>query len=94
MRTMLDRVEKEKSLVEQAVKDLNDANAQVEQSALYRLRQGGLPKQLTFVGCVLFVGRSLADTISAVTGNDEALLASALAQGLIALVCAIAFFFL
>lgn len=91
MRAMLDRVEQEKLSVEAAVRDLEQANETVERDAFYQLRQGGIPKQVALVGCVLFAGRSLTDTFTAVSGNDEAVLVSAVVQGLIALAFAIAF---
>ena len=92
MRSMLDRVETERSAVAQAVQELEAANQQVDSNMLVQLKKGGIPKQLALVGCVLFAGRSIADTIAAVGGNDESVLASALVQAVIAIACAIAFF--
>jgi hypothetical protein len=88
MESMLQRVNSEKSSVQQAMADLEAANAEVDGNLLYQLRRGGWPKQAAFVGFVLFAVRSLLDSIYVVANGDESFLAAALVQGGIALACA------
>mmetsp|Transcript_9664 Transcript_9664/g.21761 ORF Transcript_9664/g.21761 Transcript_9664/m.21761 type:complete len:362 (-) Transcript_9664:81-1166(-) len=94
MAAMLNRVSNEAAQVEKAAQDLRDAQAELDKDIIMRLRNGGLPKQLSFVGLLLFSLRSIADSLSAISSDDKSLLATALVQGGIALVCAVAFFLL
>ena len=90
MEAMLSRVNKETAEVEKAVEDLKQAQAQVENNFAAQLRQGGLLKQGSLVGLLLFSVRSIVDSVASL--SDESHLAAALIQGAIAVVCAIIFF--
>lgn len=92
MAAMLNRVSKEAQEVEKAAQDLRNAQAELDKDFVVKLRNGGLPKQVSLVGFLLFSVRSIGDTIASF--SDESLLAGALLQGGIAVVCAAIFFFL
>lgn len=92
MEVMLKRVNQETAEVEKAVTDLKAAQEDMDSGFVSKLRSGGLPKQAALVGFLLFSVRSIIDSISSF--NDESLLAGALIQGAVAIVCAIVFFFL
>lgn len=93
MQTMLDRVGKESQQVELAAQDLRAAQAQLDGDFLYQVKTGGIVKQLSLVGMVLFSFRSIADTVSTLTDPaSSGGLDSALLQGGIALLCALVFF--
>lgn len=93
MQTMLDRVGKESQQVELAAQDLRAAQAELDGDFLYQVKTGGIVKQLSLVGMVLFSFRSIADTVSTLTDPaSSGGLDSALLQGGIALLCALVFF--
>lgn len=100
MKQLLDRVDRETSNLEQAVDDLNAANQQIEQDFIWKLKQGGLPKQIALVGFILLSVRSILESITAVSmssstlADSEAHLYAALLQGIVAMVCAAIFFLL
>ena len=94
MQRQLDKVARETADVEKAVADLRIAQKELDQNFALKLRNGGLPKQGALVGFALFSVRSILDTITAVTTGDSAMLTVALAQGAIAIVCAVVFFVL
>jgi hypothetical protein len=93
MRVMIDKVNRESSEVAKAVQQLQAVQSQLENDFLYKLKSGGLVKQLSFVGFVLFSLRSIADTVATLS-SPGADLTVALIQGVIALVCALVFFLL
>jgi uncharacterized protein YukE len=93
MAAVLKRVGKETAQVEKAVEDLKSVQAKIENDPLIKLKSGGIVKQSALAGFVLFSVRSILDSIAAVGGNNEALLAPALVQAVIAMACA-AYFFL
>jgi hypothetical protein len=90
VQTWLQRVKTEQKAVQQAVDELAAAQKEMDQGAISKLRQGGLPKQMALVGLVLFSLRSIVDTIAALT--EPSLFPSALLQGAIALACAMYLF--
>ena len=92
MQTQLDKVARETVEVEKAVADLRAAQKELDQDFVLKLRNGGLPKQAALVGFALFSVRSILDTLTAVAADDSAMLTSALAQGAIAIICAVIFF--
>lgn len=92
MELMLDCVREEKVQVERAMADLQSANDKLDQSLVSRLQKGGLPKQASFVGFLLFAVRSLSDSVTLLVSGDESYLAAALIQGIVAFVCAAVFF--
>lgn len=98
MERILKRVDVEASAVEQAVSDLQAANTELEQDFLWKLKRGGLPKQAALIGFLLLSVRSILESVQAVTSSpmadSEAHLSAALIQGVIALICAAAFFLL
>jgi hypothetical protein len=91
MRVMIDKVNRESGEVAKAVQELQAVQSQLDSDFLYKLKSGGLVKQLSFVGFVLFSLRSIADTVATLS-SPGADLTVALVQGGIALVCAIIFF--
>ena len=92
MQTKLNLVNKEAQEVAKAVADLEQAKSEIDSNFLMKLRQGGIPKQLSLVGLLLFSVRSIADTITAVSNGTD--MTAALIQGALAIVCAIVFFVL
>lgn len=90
LRRLLSTVDRERKNVEDAKRDMERVNAQLENDLLYKLKTGGIVKQSAFVGLLLFSVRSILDSISALQG-DESALGTALVQGAIALACAILF---
>jgi len=94
MQTQLDKVAQETAEVERAVADLRAAQEELNKDLGSKLRAGGLPKQGALAGLLLFGVRSILDSLTAVSTGDPAALTAALVQGAIAVVCAIAFFFL
>lgn len=89
---MLQKVKKETEEVDRAVADLKAAEAELDKDFLFRLRSGGIVKQTSLVGLVLFSFRSIVDTIASV--SDPSHMTPALIQGGIAIVCAAVFFLL
>jgi hypothetical protein len=97
MVTMLERVNKETAAVEKAVQDLQQAQMDMTKKSsdpIVKLRQGGIPKQATLVGLLLFSFRSIADSIADSiaamgdsTGSGD--MTAALIQGAIALACGV-----
>ncbi|GAX26740.1 hypothetical protein FisN_2Hh311 [Fistulifera solaris] len=91
MQTMLQRVNQERSNVEQAVQDLQRAQEQ-EENVLLKLKQNPL-KQGALIGFLLFSFRSLTDSF-AVLNDPSQEWTAALVQGAIALACAAVFYML
>lgn len=94
MSMQLQKVEQERKNVEEAVNALKTARHELDQNFIIRLKAGGIPKQVSLAGLVLFGARSMLDSVTAVYTGDETVLEVALVQGAIAFVCAIAFFLL
>jgi hypothetical protein len=90
LRRLLNTVDRERQNVEDAKRDLERVNAQLENDILYKLKTGGIVKQSAFAGLLLFSVRSILDSLSALQG-DESALGAALVQGAIAFACAILF---
>ena len=96
MRKMLAKVNEETRNVEEAIADLKKAQEGMDagvEGQLSGLKSGGLVKQATLVGTVLFSFRALADGI-AVAGGDATHLLPAVIQAAIAITCLVAFLFL
>lgn len=92
IQTVLNRVQQERTNVEQAVQDLQRAQEQEPTSnRLLQLKQSPV-KQGALIGFLLFTLRSLTDSFSAL--NDPSQWTVALVQGAIALACAAAFYLL
>jgi hypothetical protein len=98
MRTILERVDVETTNLERAVDDLTNANTEMEQDFIWKLKRGGIPKQAALVGFILLSIRSIFESITAVTSSysidSESHLYAALIQGVIAMVCATVFYLL
>ena len=92
MQDKLELVNKEAQEVAKAVADLEEAKKGLDDNMLLKLREGGIPKQLSLVGLLLFSVRSILDTVASF--SDETHFSAALIQGGLAVVCAIAFFVL
>lgn len=95
MRKMLDRVNEETQNVENAIEDLRRAQAESEggiDSQLVDLKSGGIVKQATLAGALLFTLRSGIETIGFL-GGDPSHAVPALIQGVIAIACIAAFIF-
>ena len=92
MQTQLGRVAREAEEVEKAAVILRAAQTELDQNFVVKLRKGGLPKQGALAGFVLFSVRSIIDTTTAIASDDSTMLTMALAQGAIAIVCAVIFF--
>lgn len=92
MTGMLQKVNIETKNVESAIQELQNANEQINNSFLYKLKKGGIIKQVSFIGLILFSLRSIFDTINAVSNNDETYLMTGLVQGVTAIICAAIFF--
>lgn len=92
MQAMLNRVNQERSNVEQAVQDLQRAQEQ-ETNVLLNLKQSPV-KQGALIGFLLFTFRSLAESYAALSSGDPSEWTVALVQGAIALVCAAVFYLL
>lgn len=89
MKKMLQKVNDETKNVEAAIEDLKRAQEEMGggvDGQLLDLKSGGIIKQATLVGSLLFSFRSLVDGI-AFLGGDTSHLVPAIAQGGIALVC-------
>jgi hypothetical protein len=96
MKKMLARVNSETKNVEQAITDLRNAQTASDggvDGQLIDLKSGGLVKQTTLVGTLLFSLRSVVDGIAFLAG-DQTHLMPAIIQGGIALVCLAVFIFL
>lgn len=95
MKKMLAKVNVETKNVEQAIEDLRTAQEESESGVdnqLLDLKSGGLVKQATLVGTLLFSLRSVVDGIAFLSGDPSHLL-PAIIQGGIALVCLAVFIF-
>ena len=92
MAAQLQKVAQETEQVEKAMADLKAAQQELDRDFVLKLKQGGLPKQAALAGFVLFSFRSILDSVSALSASDPSSMSAALAQGAIAIVCAIAFF--
>ena len=92
MQIQLGKVAREAEEVEKAAVILRAAQTELDQNFAGKLRKGGLPKQGALAGFVLFSVRSILDTTTAMTTDDSTMLTMALAQGAIAIVCAVIFF--
>lgn len=96
MKKMLAKVNEETKNVEAAIEDLKKAQAETEsglENQLSGLKSGGIVKQATLVGTLLFSLRSAAEGV-AYLGGDASHLLPAIVQAAIAVVCLVAFFFL
>ena len=93
MTTQLQKVAKETAEVEKALEDLKAAQEELDSNFMVKLKTGGLPKQAALAGFVLFSIRSILDSVTALNTGDPSSMSAALAQGVIALVCAAVFFF-
>ena len=96
MRKYLDKVNEETKNVEAAIEELKRAQVESEggiDSQLSTLKSGGIVKQATLVGTLLFGLRAAAETV-AFLGGDASHLLPAIVQGAIAVVCFAAFIFL
>jgi len=94
---LVDKVKEETEAVQVAMKDLEDAQQQLGDDPLIQavdLKSAGLVKQGALVGTVLFSLRSFGDfaMLAGPSGQDH--LFPAASQAIIAVVCAILFFFL
>lgn len=96
MKKMLEKVNQETRNVEMAIEDLKKVQADMEggvDDQLMSLKSGGIVKQATLVGTLLFSLRSFVEGVSYLAG-DATHLMPAVIQGAIAVVCLIAFIFL
>jgi hypothetical protein len=95
MRKMLDKVNQETRNVESAIEDLKKAQIDTEGvgDQLVSLKSGGIVKQGTLVGTLLFTFRSVVEGTAYLAGDTTHLM-PAVIQGAIAVVCLIAFLFL
>ena len=96
MRKMLAKVNEETRNVELAMEELKKAQEGMDggvEGQLSGLKSGGIVKQATLVGTVLFSFRALVDGI-AVVGGDATHLLPAVVQAAIAITCLVAFLFL
>jgi hypothetical protein len=96
MKKMLAKVSQETRNVEEAIEDLKRAQEQAEgglDSQLSDLKTGGLVKQASLAGALLFTMRSVFETIGFV-GGDPSHAMPALIQGALAIACFVAFLFL
>lgn len=96
MKKMLSKVNEETLNVQKAIEDLKRAQLESEQgldSQLSELKSGGLIKQATLVGSLLFTFRAGVETIGFLAG-DVSHAYPALVQGAIAIVCLMCFIFL
>lgn len=95
MRKMLAKVNEETNNVELAIEDLKQVQADMDggvDDKLNSLKSGGIVKQATLVGALLFTLRSGTDAILYI-GGDASHLLPAMVQAGIALVCFVAFMF-
>jgi hypothetical protein len=93
MKKMLAKVNQETKNVEHAIEDLKRAQLESEgglDGQLSNLKSGGLIKQASLAGALLFTLRAGVDTIGFVAGDPSHAL-PALVQGALAIVCIIAF---
>lgn len=96
MQKMLSRVNKETQNVEKAIEDLRKAQIESEGSLdgqLSDLKSGGLIKQATLAGTLLFTFRAGIEIVAFLTG-DMSHAMPALLQGALAIMCMVGFFFL
>mmetsp|Transcript_46402 Transcript_46402/g.47103 ORF Transcript_46402/g.47103 Transcript_46402/m.47103 type:complete len:313 (-) Transcript_46402:2484-3422(-) len=96
MKKMLSRVNEETKNVETAIEDLRLAQEESEgglDTQLVDLKSGGLIKQSTLVGALLFTFRSGTETIGFL-GGDPSHAVPALVQGVLAIICIVGFIFL
>jgi hypothetical protein len=96
MKRMMEKVSAETKVVEEAIKDLEEAQASIDKDAvgqLVGLKSGGIVKQGALVGALLFSVRSFAEGVGFFAGDSSHLLPAVL-QAAIAVVCLIAFRFL
>ena len=96
MRTMLAKVNEETRNVQEAVEELQRAQSDIDSGVvgqLSSLKSGGIIKQASLVGTVLFSLRSAFDGL-ALLGGDQSHLMPAIVQAVIAVACLVAFIFL
>lgn len=96
MKAMLAKVNEETKNVQEAVEELQRAQEDIDSGVvgqLSSLKSGGLVKQATLVGTVLFTLRSAVDGL-ALLGGDQSHLMPAIVQAAIAVACLVAFIFL
>mmetsp|Transcript_2391 Transcript_2391/g.4032 ORF Transcript_2391/g.4032 Transcript_2391/m.4032 type:complete len:129 (-) Transcript_2391:130-516(-) len=93
MKKMLSKVNEETRNVEAAIQDLQRAQEEADaglDGQLSNLKSGGLVKQATLAGAVLFTMRSGVETIGFL-GGDPSHTMPALIQGALAILCFVAF---
>jgi len=96
MEKMLAKVNEETKNVEDAIEDLKRAQVEMDggvDSQLSSLKSGGIIKQASLVGTLLFTLRSGIDGVAFIAGDSSHLL-PATVQAAIAVVCLVAFIFL
>mgnify|MGYP003337499042 CR=1 FL=1 len=96
MRKMIIKVNEETRNVEKAMEELKRAQEESEggiDGQLFNLKNGGLIKQATLAGGILFTFRSGAETIAFLAGDPSHAL-PALIQGALAIFCILGFIFL
>ena len=89
MKKMLAKVNEETRNVEAAIQDLKNAQEEMDggvDGQLLDLKSGGIIKQATLVGTLLFSFRSAVDGIAFLSGDPSHLI-PAIVQGGIAIVC-------
>ena len=88
----MDKVARETSEVADAVEELKAAQTKLNSNPLSKfagLKEGGIAKQASFVGLLLFSLRSVTDLVQISGPNGESHLVAAGIQGVIALACGV-----
>ena len=87
---LMNTVSKETSEVERALADLERERSKLDSSPLAKiagLKEGGIVKQMSFVGLVLFSLRTVTEILQIAGPNGESHATAAAIQGVIALAC-------
>ena len=93
---LMNTVSKETAEVEKALADLERERAKLDSSPLTKiagLKEGGIVKQMSFVGLVLFSLRTVTEVLQIAGPYGESHAAAAAIQGVIALACGAYFLF-
>ena len=93
---LMNTVSKETAEVEKALADLEREKAKLDSSPLTKiagLKEGGIVKQMSFVGLVLFSLRTVTEVLQIAGPYGESHAAAAAIQGVIALACGAYFLF-
>ena len=96
MKKMLAKVDQETKEVEKAIEELKQAQAAMDSDTvgqLAGLKSGGIVKQATLVGALLFSIRAFTDGVLFMGGDSSHMMPAAV-QAVIALACFAAFMFL